>query len=172
VFDQVNGIPAHPLLVHAPLVLIALTCVFGLVYVVVPVLRRKIGWVLVLLAIAGPVSALLATLSGERLAVRLGGNDAISHHEELGELTRNWSAVLLVAVLMLVAVDRLRDRRKRRQRALAEGDEPAEVSPRTGGGVWTVLSVVLSIVLLVVGAVAGTYLVLTGDTGAHMVWGS
>jgi uncharacterized membrane protein len=170
VLDQIGGIPAHPLLVHAPLVLISLTLVLGLVYVVVPPLRPRIDWALVLLAAAGPVSALLATASGERLAERLGGSAAISRHEGLGELTRNFSAVLLVAVLLLVAVDRLRVRRGRRQRALAEGDDPGTAPPRAGGGVWTVFSVVLSVVLVAAGAVTGTYLVLTGDTGAHMVW--
>jgi uncharacterized membrane protein len=170
VFDQVNGIPAHPLFVHAPLVLIALTLVLGLVYVVVPPLRPRAGWALVVLAVAGPVSAVAATLSGERLAERLGGGDAIEHHEELGEMTRNAAVWLAVAVLLLVAVDRLRLRRKRRQRALAEGDEPGAAPRPSGGGVWTVLSVVLSVAVVALGALAGTYLVLTGDSGAQMVW--
>jgi uncharacterized membrane protein len=172
VFDQVNGLPAHPLIVHAPLVLIGLTLLLGLLYVVVPPIRSKTDWALVLLALAGPVSALLATVSGERLAVRLGGSEAITQHEKWGELTRNVSAVLLVVVLALVVVDRLRRRRKRRQRALAEGDDPGAPARTVGGGVWTLLSVVLSVLLLVVGGTAGAYLYLTGESGARMVWGT
>ncbi|HEY0485716.1 MAG TPA: hypothetical protein VGD72_05655 [Mycobacteriales bacterium] len=167
--DQVNGIPSHALFVHAPLVLISLTLLLGLVYVVVPALRPRIDWALVLFAVAGPVTALLATLSGERLEARIGASPAIDHHASLGELARNLSAVLLVAVLLLVGVDRLRARSRRRARALAEGDDPAAPA-RPAGGAWTVLSVVLSLVLLGVGAATGTYLVLAGDTGAHMVW--
>jgi hypothetical protein len=37
--------------------------------------------------------------------------------------------------------------------------------------VWTVLSVLLSVLFVVVGATVGTYLVLTGDSGARMVFG-
>jgi uncharacterized membrane protein len=171
VFDQVNGLPAHPLFVHAPLVLIALTLVLGLVYVVVPPLRARIDWALLLLAVAGPVSALLATLSGERFKARLGGSPAIDRHEELGVITRNAAVMLLGVVLLLVAVDRLRVRRTRHQRTLAEGDEPGRPSRTVGGGVWTVLSVLLSVLFVVVGATVGTYLVLTGDSGARMVFG-
>jgi uncharacterized membrane protein len=170
VFDLVNGIPAHPLFVHAPLVLISLTLVLGLVYAVVPPWRRRVDWALVLLAFAGPVSALLATESGDRLTERLGASAAIDRHAAFGEVTRNLAAAMLVVVVLLVATDRLRAARKRRRRALAEGDEPGAPARRTGGGVWTVVSVVLSVVLLGLGGVTGAYLFNTGDTGARMVW--
>jgi uncharacterized membrane protein len=170
VFDLLNGIPAHPLFVHAPLVLIPLTLLLGLAYVMVPPLRPRVGWALVLLAIASPVSAFAATQSGERLEGRLGPSDAIEHHQQYGETLQNLAAVLMVVALLLVLVDRLRVARKRRQRALAEGDEPAAPVRRTGGGLWTVLSVLLSVALLGVGGATGTYLYLTGDSGAKMVW--
>jgi uncharacterized membrane protein len=173
VFDQVNGLPAHPLFVHAPLVLIALTLLLGLVYVVVPPLRPRVDWALVLLALAGPVSALLATTSGERLAVRLkaGSSDAVVRHETFGDLTRNLAALLFVVVVMLVVVDRVRARRVRHQQALSEGDDPGRPGRTVGGGVWVVLSVVLSVLLLGVGGTTGAYLYLTGDSGSRMVWG-
>jgi uncharacterized membrane protein len=170
VFDLVNGIPAHPLFVHAPLVLISLTLLLGLLYVVAPPLRPRVDWALVLLAVAGPVSALAATQSGERLEARLGGSDAIDQHQQYGELLRNLAAVLLVIVVLLVLVDRRRLARTRRQRALAEGDEPGAPARRTGGGVWTVVSVLLSVALLGVGGATGTYLFLAGDSGSKMVW--
>ena len=169
-FDLVNGIPAHPLFVHAPLVLIPLTLLLGLVYVVAPPLRPRIDGALVVLAIASPLSALTATQSGERLAARLGSSDAIDRHQQYGETVQNLAAALLAVVLLLVLTDRLRAARKRRQRALAEGDEPGAPYRNTGGGVWTVVSVLLSVVLLGVGGVTGTYLYLTGDSGAKMVW--
>ena len=169
-FDQLNGIPAHPLFVHAPLVLVPLTLLLGLAYVVAPPLRPRIDWALVLLAVASPVSAFTATQSGERLEERLGPNAAIARHQHYGETLQNLAATLMVVVLLLVLVDRLRVARSRRQRALAEGDEPGAPSRRVGGGVWTVLSVLLSVALLGVGGAAGTYLYRTGDSGSKMVW--
>jgi uncharacterized membrane protein len=170
VFDLLNGIPAHPLFVHAPLVLIPLTLLLGLVYVVAPSLRPRIDWALVLLAIASPISAFAATQSGERLEERLGPNAAIARHQHYGETLQNLAAALLVVVLLLVLVDRLRTARRQRQRALAEGDEPGAPSRSTGGGVWTVVSVLLSVALLGVGGVTATYLYRTGDSGSKMVW--
>lgn len=173
-FDQVNGLPAHPLFIHAPLVLIGLTLLLGFVYVVVPPLRPRVDWALLLLALGGPVTALFAAASGERLAERLGvgSSDAVVRHENFGELTRNFAALLFLVVLMLVAVDRIRVRRVRHQRALAEGDEAGVPGRKAGGGVWVVLSVVLSLLLLGLGGATGAYLILTGDSGAQMVWGS
>jgi uncharacterized membrane protein len=170
VFDLVNGIPAHPLFVHAPIVLISLTLVLGLVYVVVPPLRPRLGSALLLLAAVSPLSALFATVSGERLAARLGENDAIRRHEGFGEMTRNLAAVLLVLVLMLVVVDRLRVRRRRREETLAVADHPGRLGGRGGGGVWTAVSVLLSVLLLGVGGATGAYLYLAGDSGSRMVW--
>jgi ABC-type Fe3+ transport system permease subunit len=85
-------------------------------------------------------------------------------------MTRNLAAVLLVVVLLLVLADRRRAARKRRQRALAEGDDPGAPGRPAGGGVWTVVSVLLSLALLGVGGATGTYLFLVGDSGARMVW--
>lgn len=168
-FDLLNGIPAHPLFVHAPIVLIPLTLLLGLVYVVLPPLRPRVDWALVLLAVASPVSALFAKLSGERLAARLGENDAIRRHEGFGELTLDFAAVLLVAVLMLVLVDRLRVRRRRRDEVLAVEASSGSAGARPGGAL-TAVSVLLSVVLLGVGGVTGAYLFLVGDSGSRMVW--
>jgi uncharacterized membrane protein len=112
-FDQVNGIPAHPLFVHAPLVLIALTLALSLIYVVLPPLRRRFDWALVLLAVVSPISAFFATESGEKLEHRIGENSSIEQHSEFGETTRNLSLLLLVVVVLLVVVDRFRNLRTR-----------------------------------------------------------
>ena len=63
-FDQFNGLPLHPLVVHAAVVFVPLLVVTAILYGVVPQLRSRIGWVAALLAVAAPTAALVAMLSG------------------------------------------------------------------------------------------------------------
>jgi uncharacterized membrane protein len=169
-FDTIDGIPLHPLFVHAPVVLIPLTLALGFVYVFLPPLRRRVDWALFLLAAAGPASAFAATQSGEQLRGHLDPgktNRVIAAHQHFGENLRNVSALLFVVVVLLIFCDRLRVRRKRR------GTVPGAdgmATRRRGGGFWTVLSLVFALAFLGIGGLTGYYVFKAGDTGAHMSW--
>ena len=51
-FDRISGLPAHPLIVHAAVVLVPLLALGAIVYAVVPPLRKHFRWAVGLLAIA------------------------------------------------------------------------------------------------------------------------
>ena len=82
----VDGIPAHPLVVHAVVVLLPLAAVATLLVVARPVWRRQLGvWVL-LLAAAGVFAVPVAATTGEQLRASLGGGSPLVEiHEERAE---------------------------------------------------------------------------------------
>ncbi len=71
-FEEIAGLPMHPLAVHAAVVFVPLLALAALAYGLVPKLRRKVGWVAVLLALVAPASAVVARLSGDAFLQRRG----------------------------------------------------------------------------------------------------
>lgn len=169
-FDELFGLPAHPLIVHAPVVLVPLVALVAVAYAVVPRLRRHLWWLLAPLALAAAGSAVFAVESGEALQARLGGpNPAITRHAGFGETLRNLALLLAVAAVALVIVDL-----SRRRAAPPRADGPgAAVAPaRTSGSVVLVaVSVVLTVAVLVLAVAAIVYIVRVGHSGSEMVWG-
>lgn len=170
-FDELFGLPAHPLMVHAPVVLIPLTVLVAVVYGLLPPVRHRIGWLLVLLALAGAGTAYGASESGVRFAAKKGGiTPVIAEHQDFGEMLRNLAALLALVAIVLVIVDRARHRRRRLQ--FADDDSPHTYArARSGGVLLSVVSLVLTLGLLAVAGGAGYYAVRTGHSGAEMVWG-
>ena len=95
----VDGIPAHPLVIHAVVVLLPLAAVGTILVVARPAWRRQLGvWVL-LLAAAGVASVPIATQTGEQLEHAIGkGNELIEIHAERGD-TLLFPALIFLALL-------------------------------------------------------------------------
>ena len=81
-FDLVNGLPIHPLVVHAFVVLLPLACLGTIALVVRPAWRRPYGLLVVAVAALSAVLIPVATSSGEALESHVGEPGA---HAELGE---------------------------------------------------------------------------------------
>jgi hypothetical protein len=163
----VLGLPAHPLIIHAVVVLVPLAALCALAVVRRPAWRRRYGWPVLILTLAAAISAPVAVITGDQLAFEQFGADYpedIVAHQGWGELTQ-WSAGAFgLAMLLFIVLGWLFDRR-------------AAGAPQPGYGP-TSLSVAQRIVLVVLGlavlaaAVASTILVfLAGDTGTTSVWG-
>ena len=152
---ELNGLPLHPLVVHAVVVLGPLAALTGLAYAFVPRWRWLLRWPLVALSVLTAVAALLATQSGESLLeARPELEPLVEEHEERGELLRN--VALGYAIVSLVA-------------AWALGGVSALASGKGGRETRFGIPVV---VVLAVGAVAMLVtLFLAGDSGARAVWG-
>src|SRR3954464_5675456 len=73
-FDQVNGLSVHVLVVHAAVVFVPLLVLSVVLYAFVPSLRARLGWVVALLSVGAPACALVAMLSGERFYDRRYGD--------------------------------------------------------------------------------------------------
>jgi uncharacterized membrane protein len=154
VFDLINGVPVHPLVVHAVVVLLPLSILGTVLIAVRPAWRATYGPVVVVLAAIATVLVPVATSSGEALQKRVGDP---GKHAQLGDQLLWFALPLLVLVLALVVWDRVR------RRQLETGAREA----RRGARIGTVLAV-----LAVLAAVAaGVQVYRVGDSGARAVWG-
>lgn len=152
-FDKINGLPAHPLIVHVAVAFIPLLCLAALAYALIPKVRSATWWAATALGVAGPLAAFLATNSGENLAESRYQDqlpERTHDHEEFGEATLYTSLALGLATLVLVYLTRT-----------ASGQRLPS---------WLRVAVMVATVALSV--VTGYYVVRTGDSGAQSVWGS
>jgi uncharacterized membrane protein len=162
VFEQFRGIPMHPLLVHAAVVFVPLQILATFAYILVARLRSKIEWLVLTLAILGPVAALLAKLSGDAFRRRLINRHIatptllsnIANHSHYGNIALYCTIGLTVLTILFVVLTRNRMR----------AGPPANSSGAAAVGV------VLTVAVLGAGLVTGYYVVRAGDAGAHMAW--
>jgi uncharacterized membrane protein len=154
--NQILGIPAHPLIIHAAVVFIPLLCVAAVVYALVPKVRGKIGWATLALAVVAPLAAFFATQSGEDLQARLVAAgfqqellDKVDQHQSYGD--RTWWFTLALGIVTLVML------------FITSGSRRVPHLP-----VWVNLA--FSVVIIALAVATGIYVFLTGDSGAHAVW--
>lgn len=155
-FDQVNGLPVHILVLHAAVIFVPLLALGATVYALVPPWRPKLGWAVALLAVVAPASAFVSKQSGTELYNRLlgqglsgNGKEILDQHMDYGTLTTWLSIALGVVSLILVALT------VRNPRAL----------PR-------IADLAIAVVVIVLAALTGYYVFQTGDSGATAVWGT
>lgn len=159
--EKIFGLPAHPLLVHAPVILIPL-CAIGAIWIAVsPTWRHRIGWIVVVLAGAAVGASQLASGSGEALQDAMDKDTAlVQRHAELGETFVWFAFVFFVAVLALMVWDTMQ-----RRKAAAAGQEP-DLHELGRSGVAIVLGILVTVTAL--GATFRVYQV--GHSGAESVW--
>ena len=155
-----NGLPLHPLVVHAVVVFAPLAALFGVVYAAMPHWRWAVRWPLVAVTVVAVVTAVVAALSGEDLATGRGLDalPAVQEHQDRGELLRNillgFTVVVGLAAWRLGGPSGLQS---------GKGERPCPGGP--------LHLVVLG--LLMVGSVAvGVGVFLAGDSGSRAVWGA
>ena len=168
-FDRVLGLPAHPLMIHAAVVLVPLLALGGIAYAVAPMIRRHIRWPVGLLALAGPGAVVAAKLSGDQFKKNPNMSAPqqqakISGHENFGNTTMWWTLGLGVAVLVLVLLVRATTASPTRR-----GPDDTLVTPRSGSTP-LVLQIILGVVTVGLAGITMYYVFKTGDSGAHMVW--
>ncbi|HEY3534907.1 MAG TPA: DUF2231 domain-containing protein [Pedococcus sp.] len=141
---EVNGIPAHPLLVHLVVVLLPLAALGAVLVSLWPAAQRKLTFLVPLAAVVGAAVVPVTTRAGTQLAAHLGNPAFLDHHRQLGNMVLPWAVALAVTTsaqwLLL----------------------------RRTPGVVTRGAVALAVVASAVGTAA--IVVLAGDAGAHAVW--
>jgi hypothetical protein len=158
-FEEFMGIPAHPLLVHAAVVFAPLLIIAVFCYALAPMLRARIGWILVGLAIVAPLALWFAKLSGDAFRARMVARNAtspellaiIDNHRGYGELAAWWGTALGLLALGLFYL------------LWTAGKRPAADGSK-------IVEYGLIAVTLVVAVITGYYVFKTGDTGAKAVW--
>jgi hypothetical protein len=150
--STVNGLPAHILLNHFVVVLGPLTAILAIICAVWPAARRRLIWLVLLLAVATLVLTPLTTSSGAWLRGKVGpSSPVLDHHVELGETLIYMAAALVAALIVLAAVHTRQARGRTVKFALH--------------AVVGALVVVASVTMLV-----QTYRV--GESGARAAWGN
>lgn len=148
-FEEIAGLPLHPLAVHAAVVFVPSLALVALVYALVARWRSRVAWAAVVLSVVAPLSAVTAVLSGDAFQRRRGLplEGVLADHRLYGQVTMWVTVGLGVATLLLVLLTRL-----------GRAAVPAWVPG--------VLAVVVALGAL---AALGSA-VLAGDSGARQVW--
>jgi hypothetical protein len=172
VFEEILGIPAHPLIIHAAVVFVPMMIAVAFAYTLLPRARRALGWLVWILAVLGPLSMLLAKLSGDAFRARLVRRGTagsallarIDQHRSLANTTAWVTLAFGVAVAMTLVLYR---------RAAAA---TADAAPRRAGGGLTPaggsmpINLIVLLVMVALGLATGYYIFRTGDSGAHVAW--
>jgi len=145
-FGSVAGLPLHPLVIHAAIVLIPLAAISALVMSYLPSFSRRYGKVTLVIALVAQLSLFLAKVTGEAFEEIL--DKDVGNHAELGEIAP-------FITLPMVALTYLRWRLDR--------------SGATVGSAWA--RRLTSIALVVASLASITIVVLVGHSGAESVWG-
>jgi hypothetical protein len=151
----IDGLPAHPLLVHAVVVLLPLAAVGTLAVVARPVWRRGFGVPVFLVALVGLIAVALTITTGEQLKTALGGGSPlVAVHEQRAEHLLPYAVVFVVLLLATVLLGRRVDRT---------------------GGVGAVrstswLATSVAVLAALAGLVVTGLVIWIGDAGATAVW--
>jgi uncharacterized membrane protein len=149
--EKILGLPAHPLLVHMPVVLVPLAAILALLALVVARWRPWALPVTAILTLVGLVGVQLAMWSGDNL--REGGENRplVSEHSELAQQARP----IVFAFFAIAAVAAVTQWQARR----SDGPPLARR-----------LLVPLCALSVLAGGFATTWIGRTGHTGAKSVW--
>jgi hypothetical protein len=99
------GLPAHPLIVHAVVVLLPLASVGAIVTAVVPRSRRAYAPLVLALALASTLFVGFAQGSGENLKERVDETRLVEEHTEQGETVLPWAIALTIVAGAIVGAD-------------------------------------------------------------------
>jgi hypothetical protein len=155
---QINGLPAHILLVHVVVVLVPLTAIALIACAVWPSWMRRMGLVLPLLALVTLVSVPLTTHAGEWLERHTASTPLIRRHTELGDGLLPWAIGLFVLAAGLWWWNR------RTAAASTGGGTGGAAAPAMP------LRVAAAVVCAVVAAGAVVQVYRIGDSGAKAAW--
>lgn len=156
--ETLNGLPAHPLIVHLPVVMVPLALAGAILALALPRWRSWAVPVTAVFATLGFFGVQLAVMSGEGLEELSGegGEALIEKHAELAEQARPIVFVFfLLAVGAAIVVH------------LARRDEEAGT-----GATSTMRKLVVPVLVLSVltGALSTVWIYRTGHSGAESVW--
>ncbi len=147
---MINGLPAHPLLVHFIVVLAPLAAILAILCAVWPAARQRLVWLVLALAAFTAVLTPITAEAGEWLEHKIEETELVEKHAELGDTMIYFALALLVAAVLLVIVHL----RASRDKALP-----------------TALSAVIAVFVLAASAATTVQVYRVGHSGAEATWG-
>jgi MFS family permease len=171
----IGGLPAHPLIVHAVVVLLPLAALGTLAVAARPRWRRNLGVPVFLVALVGVAAVPLATETGEQLQGLLGGGGPLVEvHEQRADHLLPYAVLFLVLLLATLVLGRLADRaaaasqQEGQQKGRQEGQQEGRQEGQLRGRVRLTTSV--GVLAAAAGLVVTGLVVWIGDAGATAVW--
>ncbi|MCX6470465.1 MAG: hypothetical protein NTW76_14280 [Corynebacteriales bacterium] len=156
--DTINGIPAHPLFVHLTVVAIPLAAILGILAVVWPAARRKIGIIAPVVGLVAVIMTPLTTSAGESLEKKVGPNQYLADHTELGDKMIIVVAPLFVFIVVFWALNN----------DWIMGKVASKVSIPARAVTMSSVAAAVIVVGFAIAAIVMVYLV--GESGARSVW--
>jgi hypothetical protein len=155
--NQINGLPAHVLLIHLVIVLVPVAALLLIAQAWSPVVRRWAGVLGPLLALGALILVPVTTHAGEWLKDRLPNTRAIERHADLGDQLLPWVVAMFVLSLAVWLLGR-------RQ---SEAQKPLTLPPAAGS-----IRVQLLVAVLATAVAVGNLVMVfrIGDSGAKAVW--
>ena len=156
-FDDLFGLPLHPFVVHATVVLLPAAAATALAYCAVSSWRWLLRWPLVALSVVAPALTWVTVRSGMALQQQTGIDSALIRlHEQRAE-------TLLMATLAFGLVGLLA------AHAMG-GPSPLVSGAGERRGVGRALQVGVAVLLAVASVLVLVWVALTGDAGARAAW--
>ncbi|MGD9996529.1 MAG: DUF2231 domain-containing protein [Ilumatobacteraceae bacterium] len=148
--NNLFGLPAHPLVVHAAVVLLPLAAIATIAAAAIPRARRHYAPVAFALALLATFAVGLAQQSGESLESRVDRTALVRDHTHQAERVFPWAVALTIVAAGVALVDPLRRRMP---------DVPVKAA-----------TAVLLVGSLAAGAGATVTVVQVGHSGAKATW--
>ncbi len=149
-FSTIFGLPAHPLVVHAVVVLVPLAALSALVVAVWPAARARYAPLALGVATLALISVPLATHTGEQLESHVRPSPLVERHTAMADGLLPFMAMLWLGLAVLVA---------------------ARVLSHARGVGWARYLAGGAAVMAVAGAItSGVQVVRIGDSGARAAW--
>lgn len=168
--ENLFGLPAHPLLVHLPVVMIPLAAIGAILIAVRQSWLDRFGWWVVGFSFVGFIGAVLAAGSGEGLEERVDETAALEEHAEMGETARLVSLIFFLVVLAVVGY-RWYTRRQAAAAAATPTETDAVDAPASASSHTPRIVAIVSSVLLIASAVGATATIVSaGHQGAKATW--
>lgn len=143
---EINGLPAHILLVHFVVVLVPLAAVLTVLSAVWPAFRQRLGILTPLAALAALIAVPITMHAGEWLEARVVSTPLIRKHTEIADGLLPWVIGIFVIALGAWAYYRF------------------------ASTVKLPVSIVLAVLALVAGAGSMVQVYRIGDSGSKAVW--
>ncbi|WP_425953428.1 DUF2231 domain-containing protein [Xylanimonas sp. McL0601] len=153
-FDLINGLPIHPLVVHAVVVLLPLAVLGTIAIAVRPAWRARYGVIVTAVALLAVLFIPVATSSGESLQARVGDP---GQHAELGDQLIWFAIPLLACAAALTWFGRLTQQ--------ATDATSRKAAPGKGP------TMTVAVVAVVVALATTVQVYRVGDSGARAAWG-
>jgi hypothetical protein len=159
------GLPAHPLLVHVPVVLIPLVGIAAIPMAFSRRVRDRLGWIVIGLTIIAGIGTQLAVMSGQALRHSVPPSTALTSHVHMAESLRPLVLVLFVFLVALMLSDGVPQLIVDRVPQLSP-DSLGRLSPER----YRWLTPAVGLLTIVVAIGANLRLIQIGHSGASATW--